>query len=219
VVTANEVERLIVDPAARAMRPLVDDENSNSQVAAWTDSMDSLKKDGGVSELVVVTHFGKGAREEDEERARGASRLEDWADAIWYLSKERRGGSRWLRAMGRDVDVAPLDLRYDPNTRRLTASGQSRDERRASETHLSVVDALALAGDGVSTRELEAAMDGKKDGRTAAIKSARDAGLIRRAYEDGTADTEASRPGKALKCFIMKTGRQVHECKVVRPND
>ncbi len=213
----NEVERLIVDPAARAMRPLVDDENSNSQVAAWTDSMDALKKDGGVSELVVVTHFGKGAREEDEERARGASRLEDWADSIWYLSKERQGDARWLRALGRDVEVAPLDLQYDSDTRRLTASGQSRDERRASETHLSVLDALAAVGDGASTRAVVAAITGlKKDARDRAVLSARECGLLRREYEDGAAESDGVRPGQALKCFMTESGRRLQGGKVDR---
>ena len=51
--------------------------------------------------LVVSTHTGRQQFEENEERSRGATRLEDWMDAGWYYTKDGQG-RRALRAMGRE---------------------------------------------------------------------------------------------------------------------
>jgi hypothetical protein len=205
---ANEAEFLIVDPAARAWRGLVDNENDNAQVAAFTDALDAIKRAAGVRDLVLSTHMGRTVFEENAERARGATRLEDWMDAGWYLSKDR-SGPRSLRAMGRDVDLDALDLRYEEASRRLSATGRTRDERRQDDGIQKAVDALALVGNGVPTNAVEAAMQGEKGKRSGWILAAVGAGLIERRYENGEAvDESRPRPGKAMRCSLTEAGRE-----------
>lgn len=96
-------------------------------------------------------------------------------------------GRRALRAMGRDVEVEAMDLVYLDDTRRLTSTGQTRTQRREQDRLLAVVDAVAKAGAGSSTKAVEDAMDGRKTGRSQAILAAEREGLIERTYEDGVA--------------------------------
>jgi hypothetical protein len=71
------------------------------------------------------------------ERARGASALEDWADSIITMTKddsEDGTGERYLRAIGRDVDLEEDRLDYDPRTRTLTLAHRLPQSRRQETT-------------------------------------------------------------------------------------
>jgi RecA-family ATPase len=128
---SKSISCLVIDPAGRAWRGVVEDENSNSQVREFTSILDEVKLQGGVSDLVLIHHIGKSHREEGTERGRGASALEDWPDAIWVLTKDE-SGIRSLSAEGRDVELEPHDLDYDRESRLLTISG-TRKVRRAED--------------------------------------------------------------------------------------
>jgi RecA-family ATPase len=104
LITRN-VKFLILDPAARAWSGLVDNENDNAQVGNFTTAVDALKRDAGINESVVTHHTGRYLVAEGEERGRGATRLEDWMDAGWYLTKDKDSEQRALRAIGRDVQL------------------------------------------------------------------------------------------------------------------
>ena len=52
----EEVEWLIVDPAARAWSGLVTNENNNTEVGAFTDALDVLKEAAGIANLLLATH-------------------------------------------------------------------------------------------------------------------------------------------------------------------
>ena len=137
----RDVEFLIIDPAARAWSGLVENENDNGQVGAFTDALDALKRRAGIAGSLLTHHTGRHLHAEGEERARGATRLEDWMDAGWYLTKDRE--ARSLRAIGRDISQPALALDYEAATRRLAMSGQTREERRDEDGALRVVKALA----------------------------------------------------------------------------
>jgi hypothetical protein len=95
-------EVLLVDTFGRAFNG--DDQSSNSQVGPWLNMLDRVATDGGVKEVVLTVHAGWGNGERGQTtqvRARGASALEDWPDAIWRLSRD--GDARFLEAEGRDV--------------------------------------------------------------------------------------------------------------------
>jgi hypothetical protein len=208
----NEVEFWIIDPAARAMRGLVDNENDNSQIAAFTDALDQIKREAGVLDLVLPTHMGRATVEEDAERSRGATRLEDWMDHGWYLTKDGKPADapRALRAMGRDVDVSAFDLAFDNETRRLGATGKSRAERRAYDGAKQVVAAVLKLGDGAITSAVMKKLGGHKgDSRqTHWINDAVKAGFIERRYDDGTPVNEDERRiGVPLHCFVTPAGR------------
>jgi hypothetical protein len=136
---------LIIDPAARAWGGCVESENDNTQIGAFTTAIDEVKREAGIAEVVLAHHTGRYAQEEGKERGRGATRLEDWPDALWYLTRDER--RRSLRAEGRDVYVEALDLDYDETTRRLTATGNTRREHQQNEAALAATRAVAAAGE------------------------------------------------------------------------
>ena len=73
----------IIDPAARAWRGFVENENDNTQVDAWTAVVDELKRSAGVSEALVTHHVGRQRQAEGEERSR--------APRVWRTGWTRAG--------------------------------------------------------------------------------------------------------------------------------
>jgi RecA-family ATPase len=198
---ANEVVFWIVDPAARAWQPLVDNENDNARVGAFTDALDQVKREAGIRDLLITAHTGRGRQENGQERSRGATRLEDWMDAGIYLTKER--DTRALRAEGRDVSVEAIELEYDPTTRQVRTTGRTKSERHEDEGVLRAVEALAqLEGTDnypAKTSALEHAMSGDQNRRNAWVRVAVDRGLIAR----------AAGPRRAQLHSLTDAGRQL----------
>jgi hypothetical protein len=119
----------IVDPFARAFTGS-GDENSNSDVGVFLDQLDIIKERAGVSNMILPVHTGR-AQEQGIERARGATRLDDWADVRWLLKKTDDG--RFFSADGRDVLLEEQMLRWDDRTRHLTLGGaDARTAKRAN---------------------------------------------------------------------------------------
>lgn len=205
----ERIEWLIVDPAARAWGGLVTNENNNTEVGAFTDALDALKRRGRVRNLLLATHTGREKHEEGQEQSRGATRLEDWADSLWYLTKDK-DRRRALRATGRDVEVDAIDLQYIAEDRRLQASGLSRRERIEEEHMLRVVDALGRiedAGGGApTTTALEKRIKGDRSKRSYWIQAADEKGLIER-YEEG----------RASRCRLTDEGRKLRSRQVEMP--
>lgn len=198
-----DVQVLIIDPIGPAIASLGIDENSNSEVGEYLTALDSLTREAGVRELIIVHHAGHKGN-----RSRGASKFEDWPDALWRLS---RGSTpeleaaddgnllgqladreqRYFRAEGRDVDVPRAQLLFDPATGALSLFG--REERReekdtAGRDH---VVATVRARPGLSQNKLVEALGEhagfrNKPAALEAIRSATEAGVIRR-VPDGQA--------------------------------
>lgn len=206
----NDVEFLIVDPAARAWQGMVQSENDNSQIAAFTDALDFIKREGGVRDLLLTAHMGRERFENGQERARGATRLEDWMDAGWYLRKHPTTGRRSLRAMGRDVELAAIELEYDTVRRTLLATGRTTSEGLLEDGAYRAVAALAKFAEPPTTSALAETILGEKKYRTSWIRAASNKGFIERRYKDGTPfDENAPRPGIALRCNLTDSGREL----------
>lgn len=154
---SRRISTLVIDPAGRAWRGVVEDENSNSQVREFTSILDEVKDQGGVTDLVLVHHIGKSHRDEGTERGRGASALEDWPDAIWVLTKDE-GGVRSFSAEGRDVELEPHDLDYDHQSRSLILCG-TRAVRRQQDK--AIVDSVRAEGDLKMLCEIVKKLGGK----------------------------------------------------------
>ena len=120
----------IIDPFARAFTGS-GDENSNSDVGVFLDQLDIIKDRAGVSNLILPVHTGR-AQEFGIDRARGATRIDDWADVRWLLKKTDDG--RFFSADGRDVMLEEQMLRFDATTRHLTLGGA--DARTAKKQNL-----------------------------------------------------------------------------------
>ncbi len=132
------------------LRPVLDalglDENRDA--GKFLTAFDALLDEAGIGDALVVQHMGHSG-----ERARGDSRLQDWPDAIWRLVRESDdpASPRYFSAYGRDVDVAETQLGYDPESRRLSVVGGTRqdarqadaDTRRAVRADASVHEALS----------------------------------------------------------------------------
>ena len=110
---------VMVDPFGRAFTG--DSQNDNAEVQHFLIDLDTFaRNDVGASDLVLAAHAGW-----DGERSRGASALEDWPDTIINLSGDGEGDDRrrFMRAMGRDVEVDEDELVMDPLTRVLSRAG------------------------------------------------------------------------------------------------
>lgn len=159
----RDVRMWTVDPFARAFTGC-GNENDNGEVGRFLDTLDVIKARAGVSELVLPTHTGRMIHELGQERARGATRLDDWADVRWMLNKlddDDPDGTppRFFSATGRDVDVAEERLHYDPDSRRLRMSGHDRKGHKSSKKQAEVLEAIR-AQPGINVTDLRARVGG-----------------------------------------------------------
>lgn len=156
----------ILDPFARAFTGS-GDENSNSDVGVFLDTLDVIKERAGVSNLVLPIHTGR-AQENGVDRARGATRLDDWADVRWLLKKTNEG--RFFSADGRDVLQEEQQVLFDPLTRSLTLSGTdsyTAKKKGNEELWLEVV----TANPGMTTSDLSTILGKRVDDK--GMKAAR----------------------------------------------
>lgn len=155
----HEVSFWVADPFARAATGT--DENSNTDVGVWLDTFDVIKERAGVSEAVLPTHTGRAEMEHGQERARGATRLDDWADVRWLLVKDD-DEQRFFRATGRDVEVPEEQLRFHEETRALTIGGGDRRWAKNRALQQAVLD-YVNAHPGCSVRAIQAGVQGKNE--------------------------------------------------------
>lgn len=174
----------VLDPFARAMIGC-GSENSNDDVAVFTDRLDIIKQRAGVESLLLVHHGGWSFG--DDERSRGASRLVDWADAVWTYVREKKdpdkpekaNDGRYFRALGRDVDVEEERVNYDAVTRQLVMGGWDRSGDRKRQMEDDIMDlARKVGAAGMTTTELE-----NVHGKAITIRQVRDSLVRRRLLE------------------------------------
>ncbi|WP_172193563.1 AAA family ATPase [Actinomyces faecalis] len=147
---------LVVDPYARAFVGSGTDENDNMQAGAFLDAWDQIKEEAGIREMVMVTHTGRATDPSGRTRARGATRVDDWADVRWALTRDpERDTDRYLSASGRDVEWPDHLLTYDPLTRHLTATDGDRAQARRNRVEDAVVD-VVLHNPGITSKALQA---------------------------------------------------------------
>lgn len=119
---AWNVKYVILD----CLRPVLDvlglDEHRD--VGRFLVAWNALLLEAGIPESAIVHHMGH-----EGNRARGDSRLRDWPDVEWRLTREGDdpAGPRSLTAYGRDVEVPSAQLVLDPDTRRLTLGEPVKD--------------------------------------------------------------------------------------------
>ena len=114
---------------------------------------------------MLPTHTGRAEQEAGQERARGATRLDDWADVRWLLTRDDKG-HRFLRATGRDVEVEEEMLTYADDGRALTIGGGDRRWVKGRHTAQRVLDFIN-ANPGCTTTDI-ASSGGNKAANTKA---------------------------------------------------
>jgi len=147
----------LLDPYSRAYVGSLDNGNDEAQVGAFLDTLDVIKQEAGVSELVMPVHTPKARVEAGDETAIGSQRLEGWPDSMWYLTKDFESGLRFMRAEGRDVDVPEEQLTYDESTRRLALGGWDRASLRKQTDSKTIVESIR-SNPGCSQNDLMAAL-------------------------------------------------------------
>lgn len=154
----HEVYFWVLDPFARAYVGSGTSENDNAEVSRFLDTLDVIKARANVRELLLVTHTGRGEMEEGSERARGATRLDDWCDVRWLLTADRTNSKRYFRATGRDVDTEEQELQFDPMTLQLSLSGGGNRRQAKGQALESAVLHVIEANPGIPNGQLIAAV-------------------------------------------------------------
>lgn len=170
-----DAQTWIVDPLARAFVGS-GDENSNSDMGLFLDTLDVIKYESGVENLIVAAHTGR-SQEHGIERARGASRFDDWADVRWLLTKNDEG-QRFLKAHGRDVDMEQHLLTYDPQSRHLTVEKAIKQSDQKIENIMKQIVDVVTENPGILTKELKGKVSGSTDYKEKAYKYCVDSGKI-----------------------------------------
>jgi hypothetical protein len=136
---SHDAEIVILDPLAPALAAFGLDENSNSDIAVFFSWWTDVLREAGVEDDFICHHSGH-----EGERSRGASRLLDEPDAIWTMilreDDDETLGLRYLKAYGRDADLAPEGLDFDPMTGKLTLSGSAMPAKRTGRQQPVVTD-------------------------------------------------------------------------------
>ncbi|MBZ2195976.1 AAA family ATPase [Occultella gossypii] len=152
VLRDHDVESLIVDPFGRAYSGV--QQNDAGEVGGWLTALDEFTRaEVGATDLVLAAHAGW-----DGERTRGSSALEDWADAIITLTRSADPDDplKYMRAVGRDVDVDEDALAFNPLTRELSLTGNgSRRSAKDQRVREQILAVLAEHPDGLSGAGLE----------------------------------------------------------------
>ncbi len=150
----HQVESVIVDPFARAYSGT--SQNDPGEVSAWLADLDQFaRSEVGAVDLILTTHTGW-----NQERTRGSSALEDWADSIVTMTRgsDKDEDTRYLRAIGRDVCLDEDQLHFDPQTRLLSLTGSgSRKQTRNKSKAESLVNPVVLyvqKHEGASTTDI-----------------------------------------------------------------
>ena len=170
------------------------EENSNTENGEWLKAIDRIKRRAGVETLFLVHHAAESPDTSDEEdtsvrllKARGATRLQGWADVLWSYSG-RFDEPRYLAAVGRDVDTAPFGgMHMNPSTRMLRWNGNvaSPSQDRRHRLMLTAVDALSQADAPLRAGELQARMPGRPGLKRAGIEFGVERGYILKADGGG----------------------------------
>lgn len=165
----RDVSMWIVDPFARAITGSVKDENDNTEVGRFLDTLDVIKSRAGVAELVLPTHTGRQEFEAGAERARGATRLDDWADVRWMLNKDDED-NRYFSATGRDVDLPEEKLTYAEESRGYVIGGGDRKWVKKRTLEEAIIAAVN-ASPGISLRSLREVVGGNRERTTDSIRA------------------------------------------------
>ncbi|WP_336646274.1 AAA family ATPase [Microbacterium sp. USHLN186] len=175
--TERDIVYWVIDPFGRALKGF-GSENANDDVRVFLDTIDEIVERTGVIGTLMPVHTGRAQHEVGAEHGRGATVVDDDADARWLLTKDA-SGRRFFRAEGRNgVGLDEVSLEFDAPTGRLSTGTVTRAESKG-ERHLSVVEAHIAANPGLGLNELrEAKLCGNSE-LSSAIKLGEQRGTIR----------------------------------------
>jgi RecA-family ATPase len=178
----NDIKAWFVDPFARAFAGC-GNENDNGEVGAFLDALDLIKEQADVPDLWLTHHFGRKDHNEGQEHGRGATRLDDWPDVRWLLTRQH--DQRFLKVEGRGVDEEETQLRWEPTGKLTLGVGSRKEHKRqaeqfAAEFTIRQVVEVVKAQPGINTRGIQVSMRGVSKNKIGpAIAQAIEDGKIR----------------------------------------
>lgn len=180
----REVKVWTIDSLARLARMAGVSEKDNDEMFDLLMALDEIKVEAEVDVLFLITHTGRAQMEEGKERARGATAIDDWADARWIMTNE--GGVRFLTVDGRGVGMDASPLVYDEVTGHSDKGFGGREEVKADGA-VETIMRLVKDQPGITQKALQDALKGKMSARTVVqtIEDAVDANKIE-VREDGS---------------------------------
>lgn len=181
----QRVASVMGDPFSRMFTG--DNSNDAGQVTRFLAEFDGWARGPvGARDVVLSAHAGW-----EGERARNSSALEDAPDSIITMTSGARTGDpqgRYLRALGRGVEVDEDRLSFDPVTLRMSMSGRGSREQTgktlAVERLVPEVVQFVADNPGSVTRDIDDGVPGKAERVREARKLAVTRGLLR--TEPGT---------------------------------
>lgn len=159
-----EVKVWTIDSFARLARMAGVSEKDNDEVMSLLMALDEIKVEADIDVLFLITHTGRAEMEEGKERARGATAIDDWADARWIMTK--MDDVRFLAVEGRGVALETTALHYDKDTKRSTKGFGGKTEVKADGAVQAVVKAVK-ENPGCTTTTLFAVLKGAMSQRVA----------------------------------------------------
>jgi len=212
---ARGTESLIVDPFGRAYPGK--SQNDSGEVGAFLVDLDLFARaEVGAKDLMLTAHAGWNG-----ERTRGSSALEDWADVILTMTRDADDDSlRFLRAEGRDVDLAEDQLAFDPGTRTLSLAGTGSRKKGKTDRKTAELAVLAIRAardkPGIGVAEMVAAIRLMDDAPTFQDRDVSKA--ARRAADLGHLRLEGGGPGKKTSHFATPSNPVQTPSMDVLPN-
>lgn len=124
----NGVKVWTIDSLARLARMCGVPEKDNDEMLSVLMVVDQIKEEAGVDACFIIAHTGRAQMEEGQERARGATVIDDWPDARWIMTRD--GEVRFLSVEGRGVAMQTTSLEFNEDTRRsVLGMGNKADVR------------------------------------------------------------------------------------------
>lgn len=121
-----------IDSLARLLRMAGVKEQENDAVLNVLMAIDEIKVEAGVDVCFVITHTGRAEQTEGNERARGATVIDDWADARWVMTRVK--DDRFLSVEGRGVGMKTTVLDFNEDTKASSLGiGDKHDVRANGE--------------------------------------------------------------------------------------
>jgi hypothetical protein len=198
----EEVWCIVFDTMVRAAWGLVDNENDNTQWMGFQAEVDLLKELAGVSNTIMVHHTGKSS----PDRGRGATRIEDGNDDLWYLRRGEFdfGSEREFAMRGRWTEQSPIALKFDEDSGLYFWDGASAVESRVAMIGLSWMQTLvslhAAGGVWPTTSEARDRLEIARGKQMKFIEGLEGQGLVRRV------------PGSGREKRIEVTSLGLEEC-------
>jgi hypothetical protein len=153
------------------LRPVLDalGLDEHTEVGPFLVAFDTLLRDAGAREALVVHHMGHVA-----ERSRGDSRLRDWPDLELQLVRQTEDSAspRFFKAYGRDVDVRESRLIFDASSRHLTIGEGSRRDETTRAALEAVIAVLTEAKEPPSVRGIQRECEKRGDHPQKAVRAA-----------------------------------------------